>query len=749
MADLEEILQQDDNQAAEAIAAEMAEMEELMRLQREAKNSRIEKIGQVVGRKRDAAVTWRRNLGIEKVWQEDEEYYCGVDNGAGATGSQGYSKPASMVGGLSVSAKNDSEPRCTAFFPITRQFCDAVAARMGDMLLPSGDWNFAIKPSPVQDKGALSQADAVVRCKKAELRIRDWLVEGKYHAECRKVIDDCVRIGTGILKGPFPSLSRKIKADKSDGTYKVTIEESKIPISKCISVWDYFPAPGCGENHQDGNYTCERDRYTAKQLKDMKKLPGFLGDQIDKVLQEGPNKCHVDGNPAAPMADAVLDGENFEAWIFHGMLSWAELADLDVPEAQDSPADKKSETIPAVVVIVNDTPIKAFLSPLDSGEFPYDVVVWQKIPGIPFGHGVARQGRTPQDMLLASGRALMDNAGIASGSQIVIRDKMVRPANKKWVLEPRKIWIAQEGGDFKSVADVIMAIDIPMHQEKLMPIMQLATKMMEDATGVPFILQGQQGSATNTYSGMQLLQNNASAPLRKFARNYDQSVTEPHIRRYYEYLLLHGQDEMEKGDMNIEALGSTALVEREIKMLEMTGMMQMALNPAFGLSPEKVAMEFLKAKNFSYEDLALSDEDKQRIAQQPQRPAPAVEAAQINAKAKIDAKLIDKQATEFKAKVDTDRDRAYVESMTNRDTANAEARRADLMIKRQKAMDERELKVMEFMERRNASNNEIKKSIAETTMKLRTQERLSHTAEILKPAAEPAGKAPAGQSFAK
>jgi hypothetical protein len=73
--------------------------------------------------------------------------------------------------------------------------------------------------------------------------------------------------------------------------------------------------------------------------------------------------------------------------------------------------------------------------------------------------------------------------------------------------------------------------------------------MMEDSTGLPMLLQGQLGKAPDTVGGMTMLNNNASAVLRRLARTFDDCVTEPHIRRYYAWLLQYGEDD-EKGDFS-------------------------------------------------------------------------------------------------------------------------------------------------------------------------------------------------------
>lgn len=65
------------------------------------------------------------------------------------------------------------------------------------------------------DVAALEQmiADDKQRAEAMQQEIDDHLVESNWHGEVRQIIEDSARIGTGVLKGPFPrkassSLSR-------------------------------------------------------------------------------------------------------------------------------------------------------------------------------------------------------------------------------------------------------------------------------------------------------------------------------------------------------------------------------------------------------------------------------------------------------------------------------------------------------------------------------------------------------------
>lgn len=732
------------------------ELQQIVELMRTRRAELIEAVGIEVKKRLDEAISWRKQTGIERIWQEDDEYYHGVDELNRE--NDVFVKSASTSGGL-LRAQSSGTSRCTAFFNITRQFCDAAASRMGDILLPAGDWNFSVKPTPVpqslqpalpQQFANVPQAEKITeqkkaethrRCENGEKRIQDWLVECQYHSEVRKVIENAARLGTGILKGPVPNRrlsKRTITGD--NGKLALVAEKETVPVSHSVDLWDFFPDPACGDNIHNGSYCCERDRMSARQLRDLKDIKGYLSDKIDQVLEEGPGKKYADG--VGSTQEQTDDEDRFEVWYFYGLI------DIDQLDAMEVEIDEgqKSDAVPACVTLVNDTPIRAFLNPLDSGEFPYDLMPWQQMSELPWGIGVARQGRTPQEMINAAARALMDNAGLASGPQVVIRPKAITPVDGNWSLTPRKIWLASEEADLRSVQDAILAINIPMLQAELDGIIKLAYKMMEDATGIFFIMQGQQGSAPDTVGGMIMLNQNASSILRRLARTFDVLITEPHIRRYYEWLMMYG-DEEEKGDLQIEAVGSTALVDRDIQGMMAMQLLNISTNPAFGLDPEKAVEEVLKASRFIPDKFKM-DEGKKR--NMPQQTNPTIEVAKLRAQVEREKIESDRWKTKVqttaqmrRAEVDTDRDAIYNKTMANRDAVNAMSRREELMVKR-------ELALLDYANRKGIALDTVKADLAQTAMKLKTQIRLMRNGygpQVATPPMEPPGKAEDGRAY--
>ena len=770
------------------------EIRDMLALAKAKVQEKKEALGKIVSSKRDEAVNGRAAYGIEEVWAEDEDAYQGIDD-ANRDTAKAY-KPMSVTGTPTFSTRrNDDDNRSTILLNITRPYVDAASARVGDMLLPTDDRNWAIKPSPIAqevqppqmpsagltgqpplpsagplpptgappgsapmapmsappvpaDPQEAIQKAARVAAEKAQQQIEDWHVECQYHAEMRKVIEDCSRLGTGILKGPFPVKKKKMAVLNAEGGTEIVMEEKINPASKRVDPWRFYPDPACGEDIHSGSYVFEQDDISGRKLRDLKGIPGYDKDQIDKVLEEGPGKKYIQAGKTPSVYE--VDCDTFDIWYFHGDLNKDDLEGIQIAGLKE---DDIPDVVHAVITLVNDCPIKVHLNPLDEGDYPYDVMPWQRRAGHWAGIGVARQIRSPQKMITSATRNMMDNAGISGGPILGIRQNAVIPMDGKWNLSPRKQYWIRPDAEIRSIKEAIDAIIIPSNQPEMVNIIQFALQMAEQVTGMPLMMQGMQGNAPDTLGGQQLFQNNASTVLRRIARNYDDYITEPHIRRYYAYLMESGEDDSMKGDFIIDARGSSALVEREIQNQQIMQMGNLVGNPAFGLSPKKWMTEFLKSQRLDPDRFEMDDEEKKALAQQQPPMAPQVQAAQI--RAQIDKYRTDKQAEVdmYRTKVDTDRDRVYVEAQMRRDQNDAMSRREELILKR-------EIAYLEAQLRKGVNVDDNKVRLAETAMKLRTQRELAFantatdlhkhhnpTPQVATPAVEPPGRAQPGQAF--
>lgn len=719
----------------------------------------LEGIGTHLATLRQNAINARKNSGIEDDWREDEEFYQGYDNANRHEFEREPTKPGE--GGRST-ADSKVYTGSTVFPNITQPYVDAAAARVGDMLMPTDDRNFVIDPTPIPElieredeekpaapkpqaqmpdgsphiktpmaqaaeafvkKLLMMQTSAASAAKAAQQQIDDWLTECQYHAELRKAIDDAARLGSGVMKGPVPvtTKSRAWVKNKDTGEYELRVSIKTVPASSRVDPWNLYPAGDCGESIHNGSYIFECDKASAKVLGALKKGQGpaaYLDDQIDEVLKEGPDKCN---EATFKPGDSKSGEDQFTIWYFHGELKGKDLI------AAGCDCEDEDETYNVKITMVNDRVIKAVMNPLPGGEFPYDVLPWKRRPGMPWGTGVGRQGRTAQRMVVAATRNLMDNAGESAKPHKVISDDVVQDGDP---------WTWRMAADAGTDASRAMTFFVqPSMQAEMMAIIQLGEKNMETNTGLPMILLGMQGDVQETATGRTMQNNNGTSVLRRIARLFDSCITEPHIQRYYAWLMFYVEDDAMKGDFQITARGSSALVERDIQNQQLPNIMQMSKDPAFEMSPKKARDEYLKSQRFDPTAFDLSEEEKKARAEQQPPPPPQIAAAQIRAQsAEKVAQLREQGQTQ----------RAQMELQA--EDKNSEAERS---LQRMAIEVDAQLGVANLSAEERMALNDAKVSLSGIAMKLKTQAQLSgaNGGEAITPPIEPPGRAADGKSF--
>lgn len=735
----------------------------------------IDALQTAIIKKRDEAVKFRSASGIEQEWTEDEDHFEGVDDAN--RGNSKVLKPNHPSGVLTTkNAKRGT--RSTVFLNITRQYVDSAAASVSEMGNPTDDRNFEIKavpsreinkhkdnqtpvPNTTNDQGQpvnatvaqfvqQENANADKKALAAQNRIDTYLIECQWHAHQRLAVHDAAKIGSGCLKGPVPIIQKHKKSVKGeDGKLGLVIEEETVPASNRISVWNLFPSPDAGDNIHKGSYLCERDFANARTLKDMKQLEGYIPEQIDKVLEAGPKKKGGQDDGNKPNPSNGMDTEEYEIWYCYGILGREEIEAMGVidsltadegeePDEHDLKALKKIEELagcPCIVTMANDIAIRATLNPLDSGEYPYDIITWERRDGSPWGRGISRIMRDAQRICNAGLRNLMDNAGYSGGVQIGFKKGSVKPMgqNADWKLQNVGFWEMTDD-EAGGISDVLSFTQIPSVQKELMAIIQFGQKMAEDVTGMPLLIQGQTGSAPDTVGGMQLLNKNSTATRRMIARQIDDDLTEPHIRRYYDWLLMYGQED-EKGDYTIDARGSQALVERDIASQFAIQMVANALQPAFGINPYKAMSNTLRAEKIDPKTWQYTEDEFKKIQQQQAQAGSqdkSVQVAQIRVASAEKIAAADNAAELSQSQIQAAAEVKAVQERTVRDDqAMQTALQADNNLAMKKLELEERIAMLTYSTKQGISLQESKTQLAGLSMKLSTEKQLAASANAL------------------
>jgi hypothetical protein len=255
---------------------------------------------------------------------------------------------------------------------------------------------------------------------------------------------------------------------------------------------------------------------------------------------------------------------------------------------------------------------------------------------------------------------------------------------------------------------------------------------------------------------MQLLTNNSNTPLRQIAKLFDDRITVPHLLRYYEWLLIYGEQD-EKGEYVVAARGSSALFERDAQNQAILAMGQLIGNPAFAIDPMRWIKQYMKAQrldpdNFQYSP-AEQAQMKQQAAQNPPPQDPKIQVAQIGAQARVQVAQIAAGVQDKRIAADMDRDTVFAQNEAARTQADADARQREMEQKLQ-------LAYLQYANERQMSLDDVKAQLAQTTMKLNTQRELSEmtagidlhkhhnpTPQAITPPTEPAGRAPNGEAW--
>ena len=570
--------------------------------------------------------------------------------------------------------------------------------------------------------------EAKKRAKKMEDEIADQLSECNYSATSRKVIADGCKLGSAILKGPI-TIDRPVRRwGRGEAGFGLNMETEIKPEFRRVNPWDFFPDPDVADI-ADASFTFERHPVNRHKLMKMAKRLGFHMPSVRALLRE----------PVGASANADLsyltrlramgvetEGGNYTpmslyvVWEFHGYLETEDVVSTlrnfgkndvadDIERANDPFEERR-----VVCYMCNGRILKLAADyPMDSGETLYSVFSFEKPEGsILGGPGIPEMMKHEQAMLNAGVRMLMDNAGLAVAPQAVVDKSAIAPADGRWNIAPRKTWNrskAPSGPNDKPFE----FFTVPMNAQLLTVIIDMSLKFIDMVVSMPMIAQGEQGQATQTLGGMSMLFNSANVVFRRVVKNWDDDITEPSIRRAFDWNMQFNDKEEIKGDMNVEARGTSVLLVREIQSQMMMAIAtNWSAHPVLGTAIKVYdAMRLtLQAMSINPNDVLVTpDEFEKRLAKAAESQQESPDA--IRAQATIKAAEISAQSSAVDGQTrlqiaNLQRETAILELMvkgdvdTKRILASLEAQRMTV------DSGERKLAVEAALEERNAQRAE-------------------------------------------
>lgn len=640
-----------------------------------------QRFGAIVQGMVDEAVQARDASGIEGRWLEDLRQFYGSDwsliSGQGVV--QTAISNAERAAQEPASGKQ-RQPRSRIQVNITRPKANAAMSRLADMLLPTDDRNWGLRPTPnpdlvadttdhetimtmagkpmqKQDGSEVTLSDVAVaaisearkRCDAMQREIDDQLTECNYNAEFRKGLWDMAVLGTMILRGPTTRIQKKKRWGKGkDGKWQMAIQEREAPATERVSPWNFYPDPACGGDIRNARYVVEKQEFNRKTLRGLRGQPSFLDDAIAECLNEAPATAKARGVKDRRFMLGEYDFRDdliYEVFMVHGEFDKGQLADAGVEECECEDEDDRLTPVSGCVLVCNGRVIKAHLNPLDSGDIPYDVAVYERIEGQVFGVGVPFVLRNPSRVVIAGWRMAMDNSALSGGVQVVVNKKLVEPADGQWTISGTKVWQAKDGTE-----DVQKAFNLHQVGSRIPEIMQVierALQFAEDESSMPAIMEGSQKQAPEQVGVANLLNNNANTVLRRLVKEVDDNITDPHITRYYDWNMQYSEKEEIKGDYSVDARGTSVLLVRDGQRQVLMQIGQFVLHPMLGRFHKRSGFDWLKSmyesNHVDHSAILIDDSEVEGVLQQMAEEAkkaqenpqdPRIAVAQMNAQVK-------------------------------------------------------------------------------------------------------------------
>lgn len=539
------------------------------------------------------------------------------------------------------------------------------------MMQQAGDHRMTEKDVQAQVEEASKRCDAMER------EIDDQLTESRYPMHCRQIIRDLCKLGSGVLKGPVLAGTAKKSWANAGGRFELKASSSMTPGARRVNPWHFFPDPNA-ESVEEAEFFLERHLPNKKMLRGMSKEIGFNEDSVRKLLEDGPrssspgsggdlsfiNQLRVMESTAGIADSSDYMRDRYVVWEWHGSLEGCQIADMvramgRFQDAEDIDKDwDPLDTYQVRIFFCDNVLLKIDeLWCLDSGDCLYSVASFSEgetcILG---GIGVPRIMNSEQTMLNSAVRMMMDNAALAVSPQVVIDKEHIQPENNSWKLTPRKIWlrIKSVATPGQQQAPVFETHEIPLNQQMLAGIIQIAQQFVDVSVAMPMLAQGEAGqTAHDTAAGLTLLFNSANVTFRDVVKSWDDGITAPTIRRFYDFNMQFSDKDEIKGDMQVEARGTAVLMVRQQQAEQLMLMIrEWATHPILGVGfrAYHAARLVLQALSITPDDVLLPEDEYmaklKQMSQSAGQDDGQAAAAALDAKTKVQVATITAQSRE-------------------------------------------------------------------------------------------------------
>lgn len=555
--------------------------------------------------------------------------------------------------------KELSPNRSKAYPRITRVKCISVLSRIMNLMFPGNERNWELKASPSpdmhpedvmmaaqkdlqrqQEMGLQPSLDeetlkyAVQRLADERAEDLSTLIDDQlqelggdqtldYVALNRKVIQSGVLYGLGVLRGPFvrPANTTTWQMDPMTGQPMPVTATRYKPLFEFLPVWDFYPDMSAKTFAQmDGYFT--RVVMSRAQVRALAGRVDFFADQIKTYLNRNP----VGNYKAQPFETELRamgvkvnvnemksETSKYEVIVWNGPVSgqYLTMAGVEVPE------DKMADDIDAEIWMIDGNVIKADMNPwrkIGAQVRTIHTFLFDEDDTSPVGNGLPNVIRDSQMSVSAAARMLLDNASVVCGPNMELNTDLLRPDQDLASTHAYKLWY-REGTGPEASQPAIRNIPIDSHMDELLKTIDLFMKFADLETFVNPATGGDMERAPKepmrTAAGASMLRADAALPFKDIIRNFD-TFTQSVIMSLVQFNRLFNPDLAPEGDYNVIARGATSLIAKEVRGMQVDGLVQTLTQPEMMHVDERKLVEARFAVRDMQNLLVPPDEAKRR-----------------------------------------------------------------------------------------------------------------------------------------
>ena len=343
-------------------------------------------------------------------------------------------------------------------------------------------------------------------------------------------------------------------------------------------------------------------------------MPYFDKDAIRECLQMGPNYEEKDYEHELKddnRSDDTGSGQ-YEVLEYWGVMDaeYAREVGMELPDEVDD-----LDEVQINAWISNGKLLRSVVNPFTPHRIPYNAFSYERNPYSFFGIGVAENMDDSQQIMNGHARMAIDNLAL-SGSLVFDVDESALVGGQNMEIYPGKVFRRQAGQAGQS----IYGMKFPNTSQENMMMFDKFRQLADEQTGIPSYSHGQTGvqSMTRTASGMSMLLGAASLNIKTVVKNLDDFLLKPLGEAYYQWNMqfFEGQLDVE-GDLEIKAMGTNSLMQKEVRSQRLTMFLQTAQNPAIApfVKISKIVSELAYSLDLDPDEILNDPEEAAIMAQ--------------------------------------------------------------------------------------------------------------------------------------